>query len=92
MSMMGFQLKDLARGLWNTITGNTQGGSTITMQLARNLFLSQEKTVSRKLSEIELAQKLEEKFSKNEILGSLSKHSLLWSWEIWNLGCFARIF
>lgn len=64
----GVSAKGLARGVWNTITGNTQGGSTITMQLARNLFLSQEKTVSRKLSEIDLAQKLEERFSKNEIL------------------------
>ncbi|MCK7528510.1 MAG: transglycosylase domain-containing protein [Ignavibacteriales bacterium] len=34
------------------------------MQLARNLFLSQEKTVSRKLSEIELAQELEERFTQ----------------------------
>lgn len=64
----GVSAKGLARGVWNTITGNTQGGSTITMQLARNLFLSNEKTISRKLNEIELAQKLEEKFSKNEIL------------------------
>ena len=64
----GVSIKGLARGLWNTITGNTQGGSTITMQLARNLFLTQEKTVSRKLSEIELAQKLEEKFTKDQIL------------------------
>ena len=64
----GVSIKGLARGLWNTITGNTQGGSTITMQLARNLFLSNERTVSRKLSEIDLARKLEERFSKNEIL------------------------
>jgi membrane peptidoglycan carboxypeptidase len=64
----GVSIKGLARGLWNTITGNTQGGSTITMQLARNLFLSNERTVSRKLSEIDLAHKLEERFSKNEIL------------------------
>jgi len=64
----GVSIKGLARGLWNTITGNTQGGSTITMQLARNLFLTQEKTVSRKLSEIDLARELEKIFSKNEIL------------------------
>ena len=64
----GVSIKGLARGLWNTITGNTQGGSTITMQLARNLFLSQEKTVSRKLSEIDLARELEKVYSKNEIL------------------------
>ena len=64
----GVSIKGLARGLWNTIIGNTQGGSTITMQLARNLFLSQEKTVSRKLSEIDLARELEKAYSKNEIL------------------------
>jgi len=64
----GVSIKGLARGLWNTITGNTQGGSTITMQLARNLFLSQEKTVSRKLSEIDLARELEKVYSKNGIL------------------------
>jgi 1A family penicillin-binding protein len=64
----GVSIKGLARGLWNTITGNTQGGSTITMQLARNLFLTQEKTVSRKLSEIDLARELEKAYSKNEIL------------------------
>ena len=38
------------------------------MQLARNLFLSFEKTVSRKLSEIDLARELEKTYSKNEIL------------------------
>ncbi len=64
----GVSLKGLARGLWNTITGSTQGGSTITMQLARNLFLTQEKTISRKLSEIDLARELEKAYSKNEIL------------------------
>lgn len=64
----GVSIKGLVRGLWNTVTGNTQGGSTITMQLARNLFLSNEKTVARKLSEIDLARELEKKYSKDEIL------------------------
>jgi membrane peptidoglycan carboxypeptidase len=64
----GVSYKGLVRGLLKTITGSTQGGSTITMQLARNLFLSFEKTISRKLTEIELAKKLESKFSKDQIL------------------------
>ncbi|MFQ5487812.1 MAG: penicillin-binding protein 1A, partial [Gammaproteobacteria bacterium] len=46
----------------------TQGGSTITMQVARNFFLSSEKTYLRKLSEIFLALKIEHKLSKEEIL------------------------
>ena len=46
----------------------TQGGSTITMQLARGIFLSQEKTWQRKVEEILIAWQLEDKYSKDEIL------------------------
>ncbi|MGD8593275.1 MAG: transglycosylase domain-containing protein, partial [Gammaproteobacteria bacterium] len=45
-----------------------QGGSTITMQVARNFFLSREKTYLRKLNEILLALKIERELSKLEIL------------------------
>nr|WP_232435826.1 penicillin-binding protein 1A [Rivularia sp. PCC 7116] len=45
-----------------------EGGSTITQQLARILFLNRNKTVNRKLQEIRLAQKLEEELTKDEIL------------------------
>jgi penicillin-binding protein 1A len=48
--------------------GASQGGSTITQQLAKNLFLTQERTVSRKLQEVVLALWLEHKFSKAQIL------------------------
>ena len=46
----------------------TQGGSTITMQLARNIFLSQEKTWQRKVEEMYIATELENKYSKDQIL------------------------
>lgn len=46
----------------------TQGGSTITMQVARNFFLSREKTYLRKLNEIFLALKIEKELSKDDIL------------------------
>jgi len=45
-----------------------QGGSTITMQVARNFFLTPEKTFARKLNEILLALKIEQELSKREIL------------------------
>jgi len=48
--------------------GVSQGGSTITQQLAKNLFLTQERTITRKLQEAMLALWLEHKFSKAEIL------------------------
>lgn len=46
----------------------TQGGSTITMQLARNVFLSQEKTWQRKVEEMFIAMNLEEKYTKDQIM------------------------
>src|SRR5581483_5850983 len=48
--------------------GVAQGGSTITQQLAKNLFLTQERTFGRKLQEVVLALWIEHKFSKNQIL------------------------
>lgn len=46
----------------------TQGGSTITQQLARNLFLTHERTFTRKLKEVALAVELERSYSKDQIL------------------------
>src|SRR5438876_3599232 len=48
--------------------GVSQGGSTLTQQLAKNLFLTQERTLWRKMQELVLALWLERKFSKREIL------------------------
>ncbi len=48
--------------------GKLQGASTITMQVARNFFLSREKTVTRKLYEVLLAFKIEAGLSKDQIL------------------------
>jgi penicillin-binding protein 1A len=48
--------------------GATQGASTITMQVARNVFLSSEKTYSRKIYEMLLAYKIETALSKDQIL------------------------
>ena len=45
-----------------------QGGSTITMQVARNFFLTRAKTYTRKINEILLALKIEQELTKDEIL------------------------
>ena len=60
----------LARAfLTNLIKGSVvQGGSTITQQLAKNAFLSSEKTYERKIKELILAYWIEKKYSKDEIL------------------------
>jgi len=52
----------------NLSGGSMQGGSTLTQQLAKNLFLTQERTASRKIQEAILALWLEHRYSKNQIL------------------------
>ncbi len=52
----------------NLASGTQQGAGTITMQVARNFFLTREKTITRKLREVLLAWKIEANLSKDEIL------------------------
>jgi len=54
--------------LANVATGTQQGAGTITMQVARNFFLTRERTVTRKLREVLLAWKIEANLTKDEIL------------------------
>ncbi|NLM45272.1 MAG: PBP1A family penicillin-binding protein [Firmicutes bacterium] len=67
----GFDLRGILRALWFNLTdksGSMQGGSTITQQLVKNAFLTPERTIKRKIQEVYLAYKLEQVFSKDEIL------------------------
>ncbi|MGH9538292.1 MAG: penicillin-binding protein 1A [Terriglobales bacterium] len=59
----------LAEATWVDVTHqrHEQGGSTITMQLSRAFFLTPEKTIKRKLSEMMIALEMEQKFSKQQI-------------------------
>ncbi len=54
--------------LINLTTSNSPGASTLTQQLARNLFLTREKTITRKLKEMILALQIERIYTKDEIL------------------------
>jgi penicillin-binding protein 1A len=69
-SHFGIDPLGLARAVLANVArrGVSQGGSTISQQLAKNLFLTHERTVWRKLQELVLALWLERKFSKTEIL------------------------
>lgn len=66
----GIDFHGIARAFYADITshGYSEGGSTITQQLARNLFLNQSQTISRKLTEAFLALQLENYYSKDTIL------------------------
>ncbi len=67
---LGVDYQGLARAALHVLlTGEKrQGGSTVTMQLARNFFLDNERTYRRKLKEIFLALRIEHEFNKDEIL------------------------
>jgi membrane peptidoglycan carboxypeptidase len=66
----GISYRGIARALYTDIRGGgiSQGGSTITQQYAKNAYLTQQRTFSRKIKEIVLAVKLDKKYSKNQIL------------------------
>lgn len=66
----GVDIYSLFRALYSNIKANrtAQGGSTITQQLAKNVFLSKERSIQRKLQEVMITLWLENKFTKNQIL------------------------
>ena len=66
----GISFKGLGRAVSESITGSDvqTGGSTITMQVAKNYYLTSDRTLKRKLTEVFLARKIEQNLSKEEIL------------------------
>ena len=69
-SHFGIDPVGVSRAVLRDVTGKgaVEGGSTLTQQLAKNLFLTQERTLSRKIQEAILALWLERKYSKDQIL------------------------
>ena len=64
----GIDLQGILRaGIANLLKGNHQGASTITQQVARNFYLSTEKTITRKIYEILLSFKIESQLTKDQI-------------------------
>ena len=65
----GISFKGLTRALWRTVgEGDTEGGSTITQQYVKNVYLTQNQTVGRKFTEAMIALKLDNRMSKDQIL------------------------
>ena len=66
----GVDFIGITRAMWHNLQSGelVEGGSTITQQLARQLFLTQERILSRKLTEMALALEIERRLTKDEIL------------------------
>ncbi|MCP3871273.1 MAG: penicillin-binding protein 1A [Gammaproteobacteria bacterium] len=89
----GVDYQGILRAVYQLIvTGEKrQGGSTITMQVARNFFLSREKTYIRKLNEILLALKIEREFTKEEIL-ELYLNKIYMGHRAYGVGAAAKVY
>lgn len=69
----GYDLGGIARAFINNANESSmQGGSTITQQLARNVYLTHERTYERKVKELMIARALEKNYSKKEIITAYS--------------------
>lgn len=65
----GYDMTGLLRAVWNiAIHHKLQGGSTLTQQLAKNVLLTSDRTLGRKIREFILATQIERRYSKDEIL------------------------
>jgi len=89
----GISFKGLGRAVSETITGSDvqTGGSTITMQVAKNYYLSPERTLKRKLTEVFLARKIEQNLSKEEIL-SLYVNKIFLGKNSYGIAAAAKIY
>jgi len=89
----GIDYQGLLRAAYSLATTGqkAQGGSTITMQVARNFFLSNEKTYLRKVNEIILSFQIEHKLSKEEIL-TLYLNKIYLGKRAYGVGAAARVY
>jgi penicillin-binding protein 1A len=88
----GINPVSLGRALLGSVEGgwgSAGGGSTLTMQLVKNLFLKPERTLSRKVAEIVLALRLEQVFTKDEIL-EMYLNQVYWGHNLYGIQAAAR--
>jgi len=66
----GIDVIAIGRAMWNDLKAMSfvEGGSTITQQLAKNIYFTQEKELTRKVAEVFMAYKIEDNLEKDEIL------------------------
>jgi monofunctional biosynthetic peptidoglycan transglycosylase len=88
----GFEWAQLRKALWGRVTGGSDiGGSTITQQLARNLYLSPARTLHRKVREALITRRLESSLDKRRIL-ELYLNVIEWGDGVWGVTQAARAY
>jgi penicillin-binding protein 1A len=89
----GLDYQGIIRAVWSLATTGEKsiGGSTITQQLARNIFLTREKTFTRKIKEAFLAIKIERELDKNQIL-ELYLNKIFLGYRAYGVGAAAEVY
>jgi penicillin-binding protein 1A len=89
----GVDYQGITRAAWSLLTTGEKsiGGSTITQQLARNFFLTSEKTFTRKIKEIFLALSIERELEKDEIL-ELYMNKIFLGYRAYGVGAAAEVY
>lgn len=91
-SHRGFNVKRIASSIYdNIINGTSSGASTITQQYIKNAYLSNEKTLKRKLTELAYSIKLEREFTKNQIMEAYL-NTILFGKNIYGINMACNIF
>lgn len=92
-SHFGIDLRSISRAIFNNFTRGKiiEGGSTITQQLARSIFLTRRRTLTRKIAEIILALEIEGLYNKEEILG-LYLNQVYWGHNAYGIGAAANVY
>lgn len=89
----GIDIRGIMRSFWRNIKagGIVEGGSTVTQQLSKNLFLTSEKTYTRKFKEVITALRIESKYSKDEIL-ELYLNQIYFGEGVWGIQNAAQMY
>lgn len=89
----GFDLRGIARAVYtNIVGGGGQGGSTITQQIAKQVYLSSQKKLSRKIQELFLAIKIERQYNKDEIFEFYINNVTFYDNNAWGVEAAAQTY
>lgn len=88
----GFDILGILRGLSRLITtGRAEGGSTLTQQLVKNVLLTDNRTITRKIKELVLSLEIERKYSKDQIL-QMYLNEVPYGGTAWGVGAAAQTY
>ena len=89
----GFDLRGFGRAIYtNLVGGGSEGGSTITQQIAKQVYLSSQKKISRKIQELYLAIKIERQYNKDEIFEFYINNVTFYDNSAWGVEAAAQTY